>query len=68
MRKQRKKLSLSRETIHHLAYVSGAVSGDTVCGYTCLRECRPVPTVDACPSQIACTNDPNTGCCSGIGC
>jgi hypothetical protein len=48
MKKDIKKLTLNRETIQQLGYVTGAVSAETMCGYTCIRQCQLVPSVDVC--------------------
>ena len=48
MKKHLKKLALSRETIQELGNVSAAASAvETMCGYTCIRQCQLVPSVDA---------------------
>lgn len=52
MKKTVKKLRLTRETLKtlHLSPVSGGVSDrETMCGYTCIRQCQLVPSVDICP-------------------
>ena len=61
MKKKVRKLKLNRETILFLGHVSGAASNETVCGYTCARQCREVPSVDGCATN------PLADCASGTG-
>jgi hypothetical protein len=66
MNKKSKKLRLHRETLHSLAYVTAGASAETICGYTCIRQCQLVPSVDGCgTNMIACASAP-PGCNSGI--
>jgi hypothetical protein len=50
MRRTVKKLALTRETLQNLetpaAVVGGVSNRETICGYTCYRQCLPVPSVD----------------------
>jgi hypothetical protein len=49
MKKKAKKLELNRETVQALSSVTGAASAvETMCGYTCIRQCQLVPSVDIC--------------------
>jgi hypothetical protein len=61
VKKKVSKLKLTRETLHFLGHVSGSASEDTICGYTCAKQCRPVPSVDECGTN------PVGGCASGTG-
>lgn len=68
MKKAIKKLALHRETLHTLARVSGSAVVYTLGGYTCLLDCRQVPSVDGCGTNVlACaSNAPPNGCNSGL--
>lgn len=69
MKKKVRKLSLSRETLHHLGFASGGASAVTVCGYTCIRLCQLVPSIDLCDTDaIECASMAPEACPSGIGC
>jgi hypothetical protein len=48
MKRKLKKLELNRETVLPLSQVSGGAfsENETMCGYTCYRQCQPVPSLD----------------------
>jgi hypothetical protein len=48
MKKKMKKLELNRETVLPLNQVAGGAfsENETMCGYTCYRQCQPVPSLD----------------------
>jgi hypothetical protein len=75
MKKKIKKLTLNRETLHYLGNVSGGYSeNESMCGYTCARQCQLVPSVDGCGTNIiACASEGfnycnSAWCDSLIGC
>lgn len=50
MRRIAKQLTLTRETLHDLETLGKVAAGvsnrETLCGYTCYRQCQPVPSLD----------------------